>query len=87
MCAQRDDVRAVSELVDRQPLSRMAGMDLNADLGESFGHWTQGDDDGLVKHITSANLACGFHAGDFRVMEATVALCRRRESRRPGWRW
>jgi len=52
-------------------------MDLNADLGESFGHWTQGDDDGLVKHITSANLACGFHAGDFRVMEATVALCRR----------
>lgn len=52
-------------------------MDLNADLGESFGHWTLGDDDRLVKHITSANLACGFHAGDFRVMEATVALCRR----------
>jgi len=55
----------------------MAGMDLNADLGESYGHWTLGDDDRLVKHITSANLACGFHAGDFRVMEATVALCRR----------
>lgn len=52
-------------------------MDLNADLGESFGRWTLGDDDGLVAHITSANLACGFHAGDFRVMEATVALCRR----------
>lgn len=52
-------------------------MDLNADLGESFGHWKLGDDDGLVQHITSANLACGFHAGDFRVMEATVALCRR----------
>ena len=52
-------------------------MDLNADLGESFGHWTLGDDARLVAHITSANVACGFHAGDFRVMEATIALCRR----------
>ena len=52
-------------------------MDLNADLGESFGHWTLGDDKRLVPHLTSANLACGFHAGDFRVMEATVGLCRR----------
>ncbi|MEO7296238.1 MAG: 5-oxoprolinase subunit PxpA [Candidatus Limnocylindria bacterium] len=51
-------------------------MDLNADLGESFGRWTLGDDAVLVTHITSANLACGFHAGDFRVMEASVALCR-----------
>ena len=50
-------------------------MDLNADLGESFGAWTLGDDARLVEHLTSANLACGFHAGDFRVMEATVALC------------
>jgi len=52
-------------------------MDLNADLGESYGRWTLGDDERLVPHLTSANLACGFHAGDFRVMEATVALCRR----------
>lgn len=52
-------------------------MDLNADLGESFGRWTLGDDERLVPHITSANVACGFHAGDFRVMEASVALCRR----------
>jgi UPF0271 protein len=51
------------------------GMDLNADLGESFGRWTLGDDDRLVAHLTSANLACGFHAGDFRVMERTVRLC------------
>lgn len=51
-------------------------IDLNADLGESFGHWTLGDDEGLVRHITSANVACGFHAGDFTVMERTVALCR-----------
>ena len=55
----------------------MLRMDLNADLVESFGAWTLGDDERLVEHITSANLACGFHAGDFRVMEATVALCRR----------
>ena len=52
-------------------------MDLNADLGESFGAWRLGDDEALVSHLTSANLACGFHAGDFRVMEATVAMCRR----------
>jgi 5-oxoprolinase (ATP-hydrolysing) subunit A len=55
----------------------MALMDLNADLGESYGRWTLGDDERLVQHLTSANLACGFHAGDFRVMETTVALCRR----------
>jgi 5-oxoprolinase (ATP-hydrolysing) subunit A len=52
-------------------------MDLNADLGESFGDWRLGDDEHLVAHLSSANLACGFHAGDFRVMEATVELCRR----------
>ena len=52
-------------------------MDLNADLGESYGHWTLGDDEALVPQITSANVACGFHAGDFNVMEATVALCAR----------
>jgi UPF0271 protein len=52
-------------------------MDLNADLGESFGRWTLGDDERLIVHITSANLACGFHAGDFRVMEASVAMCGR----------
>ena len=50
-------------------------MDLNADLGESFGRWALGDDERLVEHLTSANVACGFHAGDFTVMERTVALC------------
>lgn len=52
-------------------------MDLNADIGESFGRWQLGDDEAMVRHITSASIACGFHAGDFRVMEATVALCGR----------
>ena len=39
-------------------------MDLNADLGEGFGIWRLGDDDALLDVVTSANVACGFHAGD-----------------------
>ncbi|WP_370343140.1 LamB/YcsF family protein [Catenulispora sp. MAP5-51] len=39
-------------------------IDLNADLGEGFGRWRLGDDDALLKLVTSANVACGFHAGD-----------------------
>ncbi|MEZ0066468.1 UPF0271 protein [Streptacidiphilus sp. MAP12-20] len=39
-------------------------MDLNADLGEGFGRWTLTDDDALLAVVTSANVACGFHAGD-----------------------
>ncbi|PRY49972.1 UPF0271 protein [Geodermatophilus tzadiensis] len=39
-------------------------MDLNADLGESFGAWTLGDDAAMLPVVTSANVACGFHAGD-----------------------
>ena len=53
-------------------------VDVNADLGESFGRWSLGDDERLVEHLTSANLACGFHAADYRVMDRTVALCRER---------
>jgi UPF0271 protein len=43
-------------------------VDLNADLGEGFGHWTLGDDNALLEVITSANIACGFHAGDPKTM-------------------
>jgi UPF0271 protein len=39
-------------------------VDLNADMGESFGRWTLGDDSGLLALVTSANIACGFHAGE-----------------------
>jgi UPF0271 protein len=53
----------------------MNTIDLNADLGESFGAWRMGDDAGVMPWITSANVACGFHAGDPVVMRATVALC------------
>jgi UPF0271 protein len=51
-----------------------ATMDLNADLGEGFGAWTMGDDAGVLEFVTSANIACGFHAGDPRVIDRTVAL-------------
>jgi UPF0271 protein len=39
-------------------------VDLNADLGEGFGVWRLGDDDAMLEVVTSANVACGFHAGD-----------------------
>ena len=49
-------------------------IDLNSDLGESFGRWTLGNDAELMKSITSANVACGYHAGDPAVMRETVRL-------------
>ena len=51
-------------------------MDLNADVGESFGRWSLGDDDAVLRSITSANVACGYHAGDPGVMRATVEAAR-----------
>jgi 5-oxoprolinase (ATP-hydrolysing) subunit A len=48
-----------------------ATIDLNADLGEGFGAWTLGDDEALLAVITSANVACGFHAGDPTVLRRT----------------
>jgi lactam utilization protein B len=50
-------------------------IDLNADLGESYGAWTMGDDQALLDVVTSANVACGFHGGDPSVMMATVRRC------------
>jgi UPF0271 protein len=47
-------------------------VDLNADMGESFGAWTMGDDVALLDIVTSANVACGFHAGDPDVMDRTM---------------
>ncbi|GAA4384711.1 LamB/YcsF family protein [Tsukamurella soli] len=48
-------------------------IDLNADCGESYGAWTLGDDDGLLSVVSSANIACGFHAGDPTTLRATCA--------------
>ncbi|GKV72081.1 LamB/YcsF family protein [Pseudarthrobacter sp. NCCP-2145] len=42
----------------------MASIDLNSDVGESFGNWTMGDDAAIFRSVSSANIACGFHAGD-----------------------
>ena len=47
-------------------------INLNADLGESFGAWTMGEDAALLGVVNSANIACGFHAGDPLVMRKTV---------------
>lgn len=60
----------------------MYKVDLNSDLGESFGAYTIGSDDRVLALVSSANVACGFHAGDPSVMGATVAACGRRV-----WRW
>lgn len=53
-------------------------IDLNADLGEGFGRWTLGDDEALLDVVTSANLACGFHAGDPSIMRR---VCRHASQR------
>ena len=52
----------------------MQRIDLNGDVGESFGPYRMGDDEAMLRHITSANVACGFHGGDPSVMRRTVSL-------------
>lgn len=54
----------------------MKKIDLNCDLGESFGNYKIGLDEAVIKHISSANVACGFHASDPLVMQKTVALAK-----------
>ena len=54
----------------------MFRVDLNSDLGESFGRYTLGMDDKIIPLITSANMACGYHASDPVVMEKTIALAK-----------
>ncbi len=51
-------------------------VDLNSDMGESFGVYTLGDDPAMLRIVTSANVACGFHAGDPLVMHRTAALAK-----------
>ena len=53
-------------------------VDLNADMGESFGSWVKGNDEALLDIISSANIACGFHAGDPDVMAKTIKLAKQR---------
>jgi len=53
-------------------------IDLNADLGEGYGPWRMGEDEALMDVISSANVACGFHAGDPTIMDRTIRLARER---------
>jgi lactam utilization protein B len=52
----------------------MVAIDVNSDLGESYGVWTLGDDAAMLGIVTSANVACGFHAGDPSVLRAACTL-------------
>ena len=56
-------------------------IDLNCDLGESFGAWKMGNDAGVIPFVSSINIACGFHAGDPHTMHATLALAKLHGSR------
>ena len=58
-------------------------LDLNCDMGESFGPWKMGDDEAILAYVTSANVACGFHAGDARTMHRTARLAHARGVRLP----
>ena len=51
-------------------------IDLNADVGESFGPWTMGDDAAMFEIVTTANIACGFHAGDPEIMRRTAEIAK-----------
>src|SRR5246127_4812234 len=54
-------------------------IDLNCDMGESYGRWTLGADEAIMPLISSANVACGFHGGDPHVMRKTVELALKHE--------
>ncbi len=54
-------------------------MDLNADVGEGFGPWKMGDDAALMEVLSSANIACGFHAGDPSIMARTLRMAQARQ--------
>lgn len=54
-------------------------IDLNADLGEGFGRWSLTDDAALLESVTSANVACGFHAGDPSIMRRVCEMAAERD--------
>jgi UPF0271 protein len=62
------------------PVAKSYKIDINVDMGESFGHWSMGRpelDEEILAHVTSCNVACGFHAGDPHVMRRTVKLAKK----------
>ena len=54
----------------------MQKIDMNSDMGESFGKYKLGNDEEIMKHISSANIACGFHAGDPHVLKYTIEMAK-----------
>lgn len=54
----------------------MAAVDLNSDMGEGFGPWTMGDDEAMLSIVSSANIACGWHAGDPIIMHRTAEIAK-----------
>ncbi len=72
------DERPAADLPDPAPTGPRRSIDLNADVGESFGRWVLGDDEGVMRSVTSANVACGFHAGDPLTLRRTCALAAER---------
>lgn len=58
------------------PYVAKTAVDLNADLGEGYGIYSVGNDKELLKVVSSANIACGFHAGDPIIMDSTISLCK-----------
>ena len=54
----------------------LESIDINCDMGESFGNWNMGNDEGMMPRITTANVACGFHASDPVTMIKTVELAK-----------
>lgn len=56
----------------------MYSIDLNSDIGESFGAYKLGDDEAILQQITAANVACGWHAGDPMVMDKVVRMASER---------
>src|SRR5579883_2490245 len=72
--ASRATVVYPCALSNREP--SMPTVDLNSDLGEGFGAYTCGDDAAMLAIVTSANVACGFHAGDPEVMASTFRIAK-----------
>ena len=60
-------------------------INLNADMGEGFGAWDMGNDEALLGIVNSANVACGFHAGDATVMHSLVTRAKKRGVTRRRW--
>ena len=60
----------------------MYSVDLNSDMGESFGAYKLGGDEDIIQYVTTANVACGWHAGDPMVMDKVVRMAKERGDER-----